>query len=329
MKSIEINGLSNSAICNIALMGWKNCEVNLLSFKAFRAKYTNSFICKKIRRIESLGLVGRLIGNSESAESNRVKLEKQARVCLRFWQNLREFIFEAFPSSLHISKLEEAGKFYYNNAANNNMNACDQLFTLGFNFMNDHVPELSSDNNMPASFRSTFEEQILIFKDLQSSYNLACIKEKDMLGESDKIMISIIRDLNLMCKDANIIFSDRTRFLRKFMFSEMKTTIINSRLNKVYGRVFLYGEDYNPVPGALVKLSNGEECLTAEDGSFLITPSIKGHYTIKVQCEGYNSETIIDVKSQINLVKMLDIQIIAKENKKQFTKVPEIVYLKS
>jgi hypothetical protein len=143
-------------------------------FEGFRTYYTTAYANEAMKEVKEAENLPDMAARSAEAENHRVAVLKQAELCLSVWQDLKAYIWDAFPEDLvRKQMLENAGSLHYRRASKEDWAALQALNQSGKAFLASHTAELTAEDNMPAGFVKTYNVATDRFEDYLRKMNNA------------------------------------------------------------------------------------------------------------------------------------------------------------
>jgi hypothetical protein len=149
-------------------------------------------------------------GQARGAEAEvlRIALTEKHDVIIGKWNSLDGYIGKAFKGEYYKPRIEEAGKQYYEKAANQNWEFVKQLLVSAKSFITAHNAVLVSDGGMPAGFATGIDTVKTEFEGLYSDF-------KDAQQDSQEQTDAKILANNAIYKDGREMMEDGKRIFRK------------------------------------------------------------------------------------------------------------------
>lgn len=149
-------------------------------------------------------------GQARGAEAEilRIRMTEKMDVIIGKWNSLDGYISKAFKGEYYKPRIEEAGKQYYEKAANKNWEYLTQLLVSGKNFVTAHSAVLIADGGMPAGFAASFDTVKTEFEGLYSQF-------KDAQQDSQEQTDAKISANNAIYKEGREMMEDGKRIFRK------------------------------------------------------------------------------------------------------------------
>jgi len=142
------------------------------------------------------------------AEVLRITLTEKHDVIIGKWNSLDGYISKAFKGAYYKPRIEEAGKQYYEKAANQNWEFWKQLLVSAKNFIAAHNAVLLADGGMPAGFAASVDTVKTEFEGLYSQF-------KDAQQDSQEQTDAKINANNAIYKEGREMMEDGKRIFRK------------------------------------------------------------------------------------------------------------------
>jgi hypothetical protein len=191
-------------------------------FKDFRAYYTPHYANDALNEIKNAEHLPDMQTRGQEAEAFRAQLAKQAQLCLTAWQDLKAYIWDAFPDDLlRKNMLEAAGAQHYRKASKEDWASMQQLMQNGKSFLAAHTSSLTADDNMPAGFVKTFNVSADRFEDylrkLNGALNNASEGRKSKVAANNNLYEKAMR----MARDGARRANDNEEIRKHFIFSKV------------------------------------------------------------------------------------------------------------
>lgn len=191
-------------------------------FQGFRTYYVPQYAQEAISEIKHAENLPDMAARSADAENLRVNLVRQAGICLSAWQDMKAYIWDAFPDDeLRKQMLEDAGAQHYRKASKEDWASLQGLFQAGKAFLAAHAPELTADDNMPAGFVKTFNVAGDRFEDylkkMNNAMNAAADGRKTKVNANNNIYEKAMR----MARDGARRAAENEDQRKLFVFSKV------------------------------------------------------------------------------------------------------------
>ncbi len=275
-----------------ARLGWDSCSEHLTDFTDFKAKYTAALITAQLAEIDFAANLPDDQARAAKAESERITLTHIADTCLANWQKLKRYIADAFSIEQQKPNLESAGSQYYEKAGNYNWDSLQGLLTAGQTYMTANLAALQANQNMPASFATTFANDKTAFDNLHQQFLQS--EELSQQGTEAKIIANnkVYSNLISMFLDGQEIYKTNEVIKKQFVFDQVLNLVSGTGTAGIKG--YITADNTNaPLQGALIVIEqNGKSATTDQDGKYQILQVAANTYNIKIGSEGYTSKLI-------------------------------------
>jgi hypothetical protein len=209
----------------VAETGWNSLEEKLPDFTNFKPKYDAQFIADRRAELAAAEALPDEQARYADVEVAEVTMKEKAKIARAKWQMLKRYIIDAFPSSNHKARLEEAGSDYYEGASAENWDSVKELMKSGSQFINNHIVELTANNNMPAGFQLIFDtakgEFNTIFTSFLTKTELAVVATQTKTTANNLVYDKLIN----MMDDGKEIFKEDEAVRKQFVFDEVLALI--------------------------------------------------------------------------------------------------------
>lgn len=283
-------------------------EQNLTDFANFKARYTAQFITDARASLLSARNLPDEQARNADAEIQRIELSKFNRDCLDAWQKLKRYIADAYPAEFQKPKNEEAGQQYYLKASQENWDATNGLITSGSLFLTNNLTDLTANQNMPATFPSTFDALKTQFETKHQKFLAA--EEKATTQTQAKITANndLYSGLVSVCLDGQEIYKKNEALLKQFTITELLYLASGTGTAGFKGTV-TNTTTLQPIEGALLQIEYTDKTYTTEtDGKFYFNQLAAKSYSIKVTKDGYQQKTVTQDVS-VGTISTLNIQL--------------------
>lgn len=200
---------------------WDSQAEREAEFIAENTKYTAGLSVTKKQAIDAAKALPD--GQARYAESEvmRADLEEIWDGCMGKWNSLDGYIKKAFKGTHYKPRIEEAGKGYYQTAANKDWEDLSELLQAGKNFITEHSAVLISDGGMPATFPDAYDDVRDDFEELYEDFKDA---RQDAQEQTDaKILANnaIYADGRDMMDDGKHIFRKNASVRERFIWERI------------------------------------------------------------------------------------------------------------
>ena len=206
-------------------IAWQSQGEQEAAFAAENTFYTAGLSVTKIAAIHAARALPDGQARYAEAENLRVTLIEKQEAGLIKWNSLEGYIKRAFTGAHYKPRIEEAGKGYYEKAANRNWEFVTQLLVAGENFITAHAAELTADGGMPGTFATAFTSAKNEFGAFYTNYMDA---RQDAQEQTDaKILANnaIFSDGRRMMADGQHIFRNNASVRERFVWDRIQEMI--------------------------------------------------------------------------------------------------------
>lgn len=303
----------------ICRMGWNSFIANLAEFSAFLNTYTAVYGQDALNEIDAAEAMPEFQERNEQAELALVQVRQTAKLALKNWKFLRNYIRTSFPEADRKAKWESAGSDHYNKASNQNWSELRNMLTAGSNFLTANAAIFAA-SGVPATFAGAYGLSRTAFNDALVAFTN--FEQDEVEGTDLKVIANnaIYNKLMDMFEDGTLLFEDIPAKHERFVFAHLKEIITNSATpsNSTSTDITFDGTVTNgaaaqslPTVAVIARLEESTEeltVLTDATGKYrLIFTDIAAGYTgnviIKVMLPAYELyEAIVPVEAGSNYV---------------------------
>jgi hypothetical protein len=205
----------------ICKKGWQNCKEHIDGFVKFKAKYTVDFIATQFTEIDAVAAMPEFEKRETNWDNFQKDLIASGSKCLQLWQDLKRYISDGWTKEEEKKAFRKAGQDWYQTAKNKNWESLSKLNTEGIAFMRENREQLLANNNMPASFPTTYLSAIQRFDSLQRQFYKSWEKEKQITEQKILANNAIHRQLMIMMVDGQRIFKKAPEIGKQFVFMNL------------------------------------------------------------------------------------------------------------
>ncbi len=293
----------------VARTGWNSYAEHLPSFSAMRGYYKASFGIDALSYVNQAELLPDDQARYAQTEVLRTELISLATQCLHNWQLLKRYISTSFAEPAIKPRLEEAGSLRYEKAAAFNWDELKMMNVQAFNFLNTHNAALTSNDNMPASFITTFENDAIAYTDKLQTF----LDSEELAVQATDLKIiannEVYSSLITMFKDGQEIFKTNDAIRRQFVFDTVLGIVSGPGIAGIRGTV-TDSISNSPLSNVTIIISeNGLTTTTDSEGKYLLSPMASGTYTIKLSLSGYQDLIVPNHKVLVGTISTLNIQM--------------------
>ena len=287
MKKNNKYGTPQEILYAVCLAAWNLCSQNLQRFTNLKARYTAAYIDDMLAAVQAARQLPDSRQTLADRKVARINLINATRQVQGNWQLLKVYITEAFEKDMVKAKLDAAGAALYSKASVDNWSAVRSLIDTANTFIAANIDALTDNENMPASFQGTFQDDgnsCIALSVTFAQANLAKeMATSTKIDANNAIYASVIE----MLKDGQQIFKEEAAVKRQFTFSYLVS------LYKGEGSASLKGYVTNnlgqPIQGATIISADQKYKATSNaKGRYRINRIAEGTYTFTVTCPGYN-----------------------------------------
>jgi hypothetical protein len=301
---------SQQALYAICRSGWASCTTYLADFAAFSPMYTAPMIADMIADIDAAEAIGDEEQRTEDSRTLRVNLKNKATEGMEQWQRLKRYITKAYPADQLEIKLDAAGQSHYRKAAQDDWGAVSRLLTDGVAFATANTADLTTGNNMPATFTAAFNTIKTDYDALYASYITA--SQTDEVETQTKIEAnnSIHASVMAMFLDGQEIFKKNEAVKKLFTFDQVLLTVSGPGNQGIKGDVTIQGTS-NPVTAGEVSFTgpSNKTVEIDEDGHYECPQLAAGLYNMLVTAPGFSAVTFNDVEVETGIMRTIDVEL--------------------
>lgn len=271
-----------------AKLCWENYETKQSDFTAFSAMYTPELGEDALAAIEAAEAMPSFEALRAMHSVARNDLIKMTQPLQNNWFKLKGYMAVAYDATTRPAMLEAAGAGYYSAIDRGSWDGVETFIRMVNTFLTMHSAELLANNNMPASFPTTFSNAGAAFS---AQRNLFLLKEKTAKeGVLAKYNAneSIYASLATMAEAGRAIFRAQPLERSYFTISSLLRDVRGNSPSGIKGVVTTGSLPTMPVANVVVYDRNdpSRSALTQADGSYeLRIPS--GVQLIRVEAEGF------------------------------------------
>jgi hypothetical protein len=310
METQPTYNCSQEELYEICKTGWNSCSEFLPDFNNLKPKYTTPFITDKLNNVELAENLPNEQQRNEVSETLRIQLAAQNVLQLAIWQKLKRYIIDAYPQEIQKPKLEAAGQNDYAKAANENWQSANALYKQGLKFINDNFTTLTDNDNMPPTFKTTFEDGKTEFDKLHQKFIDAEENQKVQANEKLEANNLIHNQLMSMFLDGQQIFLNKPAIKDQFTFDKVLELISGVGTQGIKGKIT---NDQNtlPIPEATIAIKNSTLTTTTDSqGSYHIYQMAQGTYIALIQAPGFQDKTITTIEIKKGTITTLNATLI-------------------
>lgn len=271
---------------------WENCNTQVATFNAYKAFYTTGYCTTQKAAIEAAAALPDNDARRTIAESIRIDLVAQAKLCRNLWQDLKAYIRSAYPADQFDTKLTAAGWSYYPAASGDKWTSMQSLMNNGLNFMNINSTELMNNGNMPAAFTTAFANAQGYFNTLFAQFVTALQTAETQTDERMEALNTCYENTINMCLDGQNAFRDNPSLKNQFVFDSVCSMVDGTSPAKLdgYATYIINGQ---PVVGLTAEIESINKSVQTNELGFYDFGPLKGGntYTVKYILDGEIKDT--------------------------------------
>jgi len=287
MKSkLRVYSTAEEILYTICLAAWNLCTEYLAQFAALKAIYTEAYIAAAIQEVEDAKKLPQLFQIVADRQEARIALVNATKQVQANWQLLKVYITAAFDADVVKTKLEAAGASLYTKASVRNWSAVRNLIETANTFITNNLDELTANQNMPASFPVTFNEDgISCINASVLFFNLSTQKQMATSARIDANNAIYTRVMEMM-KGGQQIFKDDAATKKLFVFDYLVSVYKSEGSASLKG--YVLNSLSQPIEGVVITSVDQKYTATTDaTGRYRITRIAEGTYRFVVTCPGY------------------------------------------
>ena len=280
----------------------------LSNFNTFKSKYNATYIANTQALLNNAMLLPDNQARSTTYRVAHIQLIAINQNILITFQSLKRYIIGAFPKNKYNIMLQAAGQSYYRKASHRNWQSTKSLITSASQFIANYQSQLSANQNMPPTFQAHFETLKNNFENQHQQFLQA--EEDIIIQTQQKININnhLYKTITRLCLDGQEIFRYDEAIRKQFIISEI------SQLASGPGTAGFKGKITNsltsqPIPNVTLTIQHTNKTETTNpQGKYTFTQLAAGNYTIIIEKEGYQIQTL---RQQVStgIISKLNIQL--------------------
>jgi hypothetical protein len=293
----------------------KSLTEELLSFTAFKGKYTNVYVTDLTGLLNTAKNLPALEQRLAEQEVARINLLTKLTLCLDVLNALRLYIRDAYPNAeIRDVRLKEAGFDDYTAASNANWEKLSSIMLKGKTFIVGHEAELLANDNMPVGFKASFDAlEVTLQPEIVEMLNL---RENNKQGTSAKIMANNALHLKIMevCEDGAYIFRNDAAKRVQFIWTSVLELITPPGAAGLRGEVRASGTNVVIENVMVVLLPDGLPEITVytdAQGKYEFKNLPATTYLLKADKQGYTTYVEENVIITTGVVSTKNISLVA------------------
>ncbi len=300
-------------------MGWNSFIANLAEFSAFLSIYTAVYGQDALDEIDAVEAMPEFQERNEQAELALIQVRQSAKLALKNWKFLRNYIRASFPENDRKAKWESAGSDHYDKASNQNWSELRNMLTAGSNFITANAAALGA-GGMPATFASAYGLSRTAFNN--ALVDFTTFEQDEVEGTDLKVIANnaLYSKLMNMFEDGTLLFEDIPAKHERFVFAHLKEIVTHAGTpsNSTSTDITFDGTVTNgastqslPIVTIIARLEDSTEeltVLTDATGKYHfsftdLTPAYTGNVIIKITLPAYELyEATVPVEAGKNYV---------------------------
>lgn len=275
----------------VLLQLWDNCLANLTAMSAYKSLYTTTFINSMKTAVSNAALLPDNDARRTVAESIRIDMVAQSKICRNLWQDLKSYIRSAYPADQYDTMLTQAGWNYYSRSASN-WSALQSLMTSGLNFINANSTTLTDAGYMREDFALEFANSIGSFNSLFSQFVTALQTAEQGTDERLEALNNCYEQGISMCLDGQNVFRNNEATKNLFVFEHVCGLVAGTSPATLDGYV-MYEINGEPVVGMTAEIVQLNKSVQTNEEGFYDFGPVKGGttYTVKYLLDGEVKDT--------------------------------------
>lgn len=280
-----------------------------------RSKYKKEWITARRKELADADALPDEAARQSVSSIIRAELLALNVQCCNAWQELADYIREAFAPNIVDIQLKAAGYERYEKAAKPNWPETKAMMKSANDFLKANLEKLTANENMDAGFADEFSALVTAFNAKLSAYESS--KEAVSVASDAKTdaFNAVYDTIRPMMDFVQKIFRDNEAVRTQFVFSNVVDRVSGSGLAGARGTVTNSANSL-PIEGVLVEMwlaSNPAiiyTTLTDVDGKYLIN-SPSGDYKLKFSAEGYVTSEATSITVAVGTVSAFNHQLVA------------------
>jgi len=290
-------------------------EENLSFLTPRRPKYVLSWITDRRAELAAADALPDEAARQASSSILRVELMALNTQCLNLWQELADYIRDAFPANIVDIQLKAAGYDRYDKASNLNWAETKAMMKSANEFLTANLSTLTAHDNMGPAFATEFGNLVTAFNAKLSAFESS--KEQVHIAKDAKTAAfnAVYDTIRPMLDFAQKIFRDNEAVRTQFVFNNVVDRVSGAGLAGARGTITNTADSY-PIENATVEIWIAEtpavrySATTDVNGKYLINcPS--GDYKMRAIATGYMDSVIKDIRVSVGTLSAFDIALVA------------------
>lgn len=289
-------GIPQEILYTVCQAAWNLCGQNLQKFTNLKAFYTETFVANAKQMVLDAKNLPDIIQTIAFRKEARIILVVSTKQVMTNWQVLKVYITKAFGEGMVKAKLDAAGAALYKKASVDNWSAVRSLIDTANIFISNNLDALTANDNMPASFQTSFKAEGDNCIELSTIYASVNIEKQTATGTKMDANNAIYASVIEMLKDGQQIFKDDPIMKRQFIFKYLVKMHKGERPASLRG--IILNNLKLPVKGVVIEsLDLKYEATTNAKGHYQIKRVAAGTYTFRIMAHGYEpqEQTIVFV----------------------------------
>ncbi len=202
---------------------WDSQAEREAEFIAENTKYTAGMSVVKKAAIQAAKVLPDGQARYAASEVMHADLEELLDGCLGKWNSLDGYIRKAFKGAHYKPRIEEAGKGYYDSAANKDWEDVSLLLEAGKTFITTHSAVLEAEGGMPTtpSFADAYNDVKEEFDELYGNFKDARQDAQEQTDAKIEANNAIYREGREMMEDGKHIFRKNASVRERFVWERI------------------------------------------------------------------------------------------------------------
>jgi hypothetical protein len=284
-KILPLFNCSQPALYSISSTIYENASNHREALAEFKAKYTTEYLESFRQQIEQARALPSQDARTALHETVRIELVDRSKDCLKKWQFLKRYIYDAYPQSMHKAMYNAAGWQDYEKAASQNWEHVSSLMSSGYEFIRSHQNALMANDNMPAGFpdlfQASFEQFTAAYELFKQRMQQAAAGTQAKMEANNALYLTAIS----ICEDGYQVFSGNPALQQQFSFNRISEMVTPPGASSVIVTV-TSAVNNQPLPMTTVTV-RGVEYTTNAQGRMEKHQLSAGPADIRVEADGY------------------------------------------
>jgi hypothetical protein len=204
---------------------WNSQAERETEFEAENTEYTPGISVTRKASIQAAKAMPDGQARYADSETFRLDMEDLLDENLGKWNSLEGYIKKAFKGSHFKPRIEEAGKNYYETAANQNWEDVGLLMEAGKNFIGTHSAVLIASGGMPVGFELAYNNKKSAFDTLYEQYKTAREDAQEQTDAKLNANNAIFKEGREMMDDGKHIFRKSASIRERFIWERILSMI--------------------------------------------------------------------------------------------------------